>query len=63
MQIKLTMLGMKSSENDLENEQIRILKRALAEIKQHNPSVHETPNDTNDGQFSKKKQQEESSLR
>ena len=51
MQIKLTMLDMKSSENDLDNEQIWILKRALAEIKQYNPSVPEMPNDTNDGQF------------
>jgi len=54
---------MKNSENDLEDEQIRLLKKALAEIKQPNPSVCDTPNDTNYSQSTKRKQQEESNLR
>jgi len=57
------MTDMKSSESDHEEEQIRLLKKAIAEIKQHDPSVYEKLDTANDLQSTKSKQKEESNLR
>lgn len=54
---------MKNSESDREKEQVRLLKKSLDEIEQHNSPVYEAPNDTNDGKSTKRKQKPESNLR